>query len=100
MGCIHYKSTVRGRTNPDGSGDIIYYGKVCRIPERDFGTDRHMQWETMPNDLLKETSEGVPGGEPVPGGFLERYEAYDIKSGDVLVLWRVPCQQTKHDGGA
>jgi hypothetical protein len=89
-GTVFYLSVTQGITNPQGKEPIAYYGKVYRIPRSEHGTIRQLEWEMKPDELLGGMGQD---GEPVGGGVIERFEIYDRDSGDVWVMYRVPCQK-------
>lgn len=103
---IWYQSTLRGMASDTGEAsaalqqiegglkDVLYYGKVLRIPRAEYGKDpseegsREIDFDALLIDIeAKDDGEKM---EPVPGAIIERYEVFDQDSGDVLVMWRIP----------
>lgn len=94
---VYYQSTGRGRANPDGRPGVVYFGKTYRIPRRDAG-DGYAQrkWEVDPADFAKPLQ--LPGSgtryAPVPDATFERFEVFDAVTGDLLVMWRIPFEES------
>lgn len=86
---MFYYSTIKGVESEEK--DVFYLGRVYRIPEKAYGTEKHLQYEIDPQDLLKDLGDL----EPIPGGTIERYEVRDINTGDVHVMYRVPYRPKK-----
>lgn len=89
-----YNSTLRGKTERETGRATVYYGLTYHIPKDVYGTDKHLEIETAYQAKVdKLIAEGIDdqGGFP-KGGTVERYEAWDIDSDDVLVMWRIPIQ--------
>ena len=88
-------STQRGISNEDGEKSRVYYGKVFRVP-RDIATeDARLAIEAREMNDLEERAINqscTEGGKPAHGEFLERYDVFDIETGDALVMYRVPYQ--------
>lgn len=93
-GAVYYQSTVRGLMNPTGEHDITYLGRVFRIPRSEHGTVRQLEWEISPKELFEEcvTLHNGEQAERMPGCVIERFEIVDQPTGDVLVMYRVPCR--------
>jgi hypothetical protein len=87
-GTVFYLSVSRGISNPDGQKPIAYYGKVYRIPKSEHDTIRQLEWELTPDDLLANLPNHTAQS---PNDVIERFEIYDQESGDVWVMYRVPC---------
>lgn len=84
---IFYQSTIRGITESKRKlNDVIYWGKVIRIPSADF-PENMLKYEIDPMDLLKDDGWGC---EYVPDGTIERYEIRELGTGDCLVMYRIP----------
>ncbi len=90
---VFYQSTVRGVAEAKAKDEtpFIYVGHLHRIPSADFAKIKMLDHETNPGILFGDRI-GNDGSqyEPAPGETIEGYEAWDIETGDVLVLWRVP----------
>lgn len=91
-GIVYYQSVSRGLENPDGKRPVAYYGRVYRIPRSEHASIRQLEWELNPEELLAQLSadSAVPLAQ-LPGGVIERFEIFDSESGDVWVMYRVPC---------
>ncbi len=94
---ILYWSTVKGLANKDGGPATIFYGKVYRIPREDFGTQRHFNHEKDPKDIIEEIRNSRPDLDPFSSGPIERYEIFDVDTGDILVMYRIPCRKAIHN---
>jgi hypothetical protein len=85
------------------SAEIRYFGIVKRIPVSAFPKRLEqlpalvMEWDESADSMQRELPASLPtsmqGWEPIPTGVVERYEAFDRESGDLLVFWRVPCRR-------
>jgi hypothetical protein len=83
--------------------EVRYFGVVKRIPFAVFprtraGLERmRLEWDesvaSMTRDLPASLPVSMQSWEPLPGGVVERYEAFDRETGDLLVFWRVPCRR-------
>ncbi|MEZ4586605.1 MAG: hypothetical protein R2909_09425 [Gemmatimonadales bacterium] len=83
--------------------EVRYFGIVKRIPKAAFPTSRGrldamiMEWDesiaSMKADLPATLPVSMQTWEPLPKGTVERYEAFDRDSGDLLIFWRVPCRR-------
>jgi hypothetical protein len=83
--------------------EIRYFGIVKRIPVAAFPRTRaalrHMrlEWDESAASVRRDLPDSLPvsmqGWEPMPNGVVERYEAFDRETGDLLVFWRVPCRR-------
>ena len=97
---LHYQSTRPGHANPSAVPKMVYYGRVIRVPAREF-EDPVRAWRRrdlfgdLPS-LLRPLGGLVPAGQ----GPLERYEVRDIDTNDVWVMWRVPyaVHEMNHTG--
>lgn len=88
---------------PATAAEIRYFGLVKRIPVSAFPKRLSqlpalvMEWDETPESMRRDLPQSLPvsmqGWEPVPGGNVERYEAFDREVGDLLVFWRVPCRR-------
>jgi hypothetical protein len=91
-GTVFYLSASCGISNPDGKQPITYYGKVYRIPRSEHGTIRQLEWELTPDDLLADLINAHGKAlRRAPEGVIERFEMLDGESGDLWVMYRVPC---------
>src|SRR6185295_11806531 len=71
-----------------------YFGTVKRIPVDAFPRTQAelkrmaLEWDESPRTLLRDLPATLPtsmqGWEPVPGGVLEKFEAFDKDSGELL----------------
>ena len=92
-----YYSTVKGLANKDGGPATVFYGKVHRIPREDFGARRQLNCEKLPGDIIEEIRNSRPDLDPLPFGPIERYEIFDVDTGDVFVMYRIPCRKAIHN---
>ena len=87
---VAYYSTTRGVTQQQTGGEIVYYGKVFKIAKPLFDEDVAVDFEKEIGELIDEIH--VKGLEPLSGEpTVERYETWDLESGDVWVMYRMPC---------
>lgn len=88
---VAYYSTKQGVTEQQTGGSAVYHGRVFKIPGELFSEDAEVDFQkeiTELNDELR--SKGM---EPVlDQTTVERYETWDMDSGDVWVMYRVPCE--------
>lgn len=94
--------SVTGEHNARAS-EIRYFGVVKRIPVGAFPSTSgrlaamHMEWDetlaSVRRDLPATLPVSMQGWEPIPDVVVERYEAFDRETGDLLVFWRVPCRR-------
>jgi hypothetical protein len=83
--------------------EIRYFGLVKRIPAAAFPKKIEelpavtMEWDESAESMRRDFPASLPvsmqGWEPIPTGSIERYEAFDRETGDLLVFWRVPCRR-------
>jgi len=92
---ILYWSTVKGLANNDGGPATVFYGKVHKIPREDFSTQQHLNHEKMPEEIIEEIRSSRPDVDPI--GPVERYEIFEVDTGDVLVMYRIPCRKATHN---
>lgn len=99
---IWYYSTLRGVSNEDDEGqDRVYYGKIIRHPggEIDDAAKKAEEGVMVEIENLvagRHTSHSVEGAQFAAGEFVERYEIYDIETGDLVVMWRLPFKRKTH----
>jgi hypothetical protein len=87
---VAYYSTTMGVTQQKTGAPTIYHGKVFRIPKALFSEEGEVNFEKDIGELIQEIQE--KGLEPVlHEATIERYETCDTESGDVWVMYRVPC---------
>jgi hypothetical protein len=69
---------------------MVYHGKVFKIHKPLFDEQVDVEFEKEIGELVGELEE--KGLEPLlDESTIERYETWDIESGDVWVMYRVPC---------
>ena len=83
--------------------EIRFFGVVKRIPvaafPRQHGDFKSMasEWDETPDALREDLPKTLPvsmqGWEPLRNATVERYEAFDRDTGDMLIFWRVPCRR-------
>ena len=88
---------------PDTRAEIRFFGILKRIPVTAFPREPRelrrlaMEWdesiESMRRDLGKTLPVSMQSWEPLPNGCIERFEAFDRDTGDLLIFWRVPCRR-------
>lgn len=89
---VAYASTTQGMTQQETGATTTYRGKVVKIPKELFGKERQVDLEKDIADLLQEME--YKSLEPaVDDGTIEGYETWDIETGDVWVMYRVPCKE-------
>jgi hypothetical protein len=87
---VAYYSTTKGVTQQKTGAPIVYHGKVFKIPKALFSEDGEIDFEKDVGELIQEIRE--EGLEPVlDEATVERYETWDTGSGDVWIMYRVPC---------
>ena len=94
---ILYWSTVKGLANKDGGPATVFYGKVHKIPREDFSTQRHLNHEKMLEEIIEEIRNSRPDLDPSLFGPIERYEIFEVGTGDVFVMYRIPCRKAIHN---
>ncbi|MFN0177515.1 MAG: hypothetical protein ACKVZ0_01860 [Gemmatimonadales bacterium] len=85
------------------TAEIRYFGVVKRIPIAAFPKRLEqlpsvaMEWDETADGMRRDLPASLPvsmqGWQPLPTGAVERYEAFDRDTGDLLVFWRVPCRR-------
>lgn len=89
---IAYYSTTKGVTQQQTDASMVYHGKVFRIPKPLFDEEVDVDFEKEIGTLVQEIEE--KGFEPLlDETTIERYETWDTESGDVWVMYRVPCAE-------
>ena len=96
---MYYQSSIRGVTERDSGLSTVYWGVVRRISKEKARQDPDQAWtealQRNPLDkLLERVSENGKGGEIPEGAVIELYEIWDVETGDVLMMWRVPIRLT------
>ena len=100
-GQVYYQSVQRGLQNPAGSDPITYFGVTYRIPRSEHATLRQVEWEPNPRELMDDVAlADGRNAAPVDDAIVERFETYDRDTGDVLVMYRVPCRVGGNDGAS
>ena len=89
---VAYYSTAQGVTQQHKGLSAIYYGKVFKIPKELFSEERDIDFQKDIEELLEEIQD--KGLEPILNeSTVERYETWELESGDVRVMYRVPCKR-------
>jgi len=91
---VHYLSSVKGITGESGNG-LIYKGIVFRIPADSVGSAKQIDFEEMYDPLL--IFKPHDGSEPAFDLPIERYEIWDIETGEMVVMYRMPYREIKRD---
>jgi hypothetical protein len=87
---VAYYSTTRGVTQQQTGEEMVYYGKVFRIPKPLFDEDVDVEFEKEIAELYEEIH--AKDLEPLSTETtVERYETWDLESDDVWVMYRIPC---------
>ncbi|MHB1157610.1 MAG: hypothetical protein ACYC26_12340 [Phycisphaerales bacterium] len=95
-GTVFYQPLHHGMQNPTGSAAITYVGTTYRIPRSEHNTIRQLEWETPPNELIDDIT--LDDGcvlQPDRQGIIERFETLDRDTGDLLVMYRIPCRKKR-----
>jgi hypothetical protein len=91
---IAYYSTTQGVTQQQTGGSMVYHGKIFKIHKPLFDEEVPVEFDKEIGELVAELQE--KGLEPlldIDQCTIERYETWDTESGDVWVMYRVPCAQ-------
>ena len=89
---IAYYSTTKGVTQQQTDASMVYHGKIFRIPKPLFDEEVDVDFDKEIGELVQEIQE--KGLEPLlDETTIERYETRDIESGDVWVMYLVPCAE-------
>jgi hypothetical protein len=89
---IAYYTTNHGVTQQQKGVEAVYYGKTFKIAKALFSEEGEVDFQKDIEDLLTDIRE--KGLEPVlDEATIERYETREIGSGDVWVMYRVPCKK-------
>jgi hypothetical protein len=87
---VAYYSTTRGVTQQQTGGEMVYFGKVFRIPKPLFDEEVQVEFEKEIAELVEEIE--AKGLQPLlSDATVERYETWDTESEDVWVMYRMPC---------
>lgn len=94
-GTVFYQPLHHGLQNPTGCAAITYVGTTYRVPQSEHNTIRQLEWETPPGELIGENVTLDDGSVLVPDrtGIIERFETLDRDTGDLLVMYRIPCRK-------
>ena len=88
---VAYYSTEKGVTQQQTGAPTVYYGKAFKITKQLFSENGDVDFEKEIGELVAKVQE--KGSEPVlDGATVERYETWDIETGDVWVMYRLPCR--------
>jgi hypothetical protein len=87
---VAYYSTTKGVTQQQTGAEMLYYGKVFKIPKPLFDEEGDVDFEKELNELIEQSQ--AKGLEPLLNETtVERYETWDMESEDVWVMYRMPC---------
>jgi hypothetical protein len=85
------------------TAETRYFGVIKRVPVAAFPrkhsnfTSMTLEWDESHDELHEALPDSLPvsmqGWEPVPNATIERYEAFDRETGDLLIFWRIPCRR-------
>ena len=88
---VAYYPTQKGVTEQQTGEPTVYRGKAFKIPKHLFSEDGDVDFEKEIGELVAEMEE--KGSEPLlEEATIERYETWDIETGDAWVMYRVPCK--------
>lgn len=89
---VAYYSTSQGVAQQQKGLSAIYYGKVFKIPKELFSEEGDIDFQKDIEELLEEIRD--KGLEPILNeSTVERYETWELESGDVRVMYRIPCRR-------
>ena len=89
---VAYYPTTKGVTQQQTGKEMVYYGKVFRIPKPLFDEEGDVEFEKEIAGLVDEIQ--AKGLEPLTGEMtVEHYETWDTESDDVWVMYRMPCSK-------
>lgn len=87
---VAYYPTTKGVSQQQTGEDMVYYGKVFKIPKPLFDEMGDIDFDKEIGGLAEEIQ--AKGLEPVLNEtIVERYEVWDLESDDVWVMYRMPC---------
>ena len=86
-----HSTKLRGATERETGKPHLYRGLFFRIPAGD--ELRRLSVEAEISERLEKVIGGDNELEFPPDGIIERYEAHDFDTGDLLVMVRVPFRQ-------
>ena len=87
---VAYYSTKQGVTQQQTGAPTVYYGKTFKISKELFSEEGDVDFDKEIGRLMEEIR--GKGLEPVLNeSTVERYETCDAGTGDVWVMYRVPC---------
>jgi len=86
-----HSTKLRGATERETGKPHLYRGFSYRIPAGD--ELRQLNIEAEMSQKLEAALDGDNELEFPTDGIIERYEAHDIESGDMLVMIRIPFRQ-------
>ena len=92
---LFWFSTGRGISNEDGEKKRLYYGKIFRVPRDLVDEKERLAIEEREMSDLEERAirqSCTKGGKPAAGEFMERYDVFDVETGDAMVMYRLPYQ--------
>lgn len=88
---VYFQSTVRGITEREENlKDVVYVGRLVRIPNSDFPTEDPLKYESDIMELFQDIEMDGYVYEYIPDGVAERIEIRERSTGDCLALWRIP----------
>ena len=88
---IVYSSTVRGPASLETGRETVFHGLAVKIPASEF-TANVTECGARELEAIEVFIASLPPDVEV-GQLWERYEAWDIETDSVLVLWRIPVHQ-------
>jgi len=92
-GAVYYHPTHSGVQTMSDDRPITYLGTSYRIPASAFNTIQQLEWERPPRELVRDvTLDDGRSFEPDRQGIIERFDTIDDQTGDVIVMYRIPCR--------
>ncbi len=92
-GFVLYQTADRGFADPRGERGLSYVGVTYRIPRCDHDTIRQLEWERPPHELIEPICRDDGSTLlPEPDAVIERFDTVDRDTGDMLVMYRIPCR--------
>lgn len=82
-------TTFDGVTQQRTEADISYIGLIYTMPAEDYDETQQAR-DIKAKSLFKTLKRDGPDLVPVPGGKIERYDAFDAKKKYVHIMYRLP----------
>ena len=82
-------TTFHGVTQQKTKADVLYIGVIYTIPTEDYH-DTPDAWDIKAKSLFKTLRSDGRDLIPIPGGQIERYDAFDANKTNVHIMYRLP----------